>query len=285
MGGGIYPIPGRSVATYSPGEMFAAPAKVLALYKDGSAVQELREGDLGVVVLDETPFYAESGGQVGDVGMISSGNAHLNVLDTLRPYIALAETLGSFVVQLYARELTEVRLEFAGAVTSFPSEPLTTAALKGLLTPMVGPEVNYINAPFLANERGIRIIETKSPRTEGYASLIRLTVKGTDGEHFVCGALFGEEDFRIVRVDGYNVEAVPKGHILVLHNEDRPGMVGFIGQVLGQAGVNIAMMNLTRQKINGKAISLVNIDSRIPEAQLEELRAHPGIVAVHQIEL
>lgn len=219
------------------------------------------------------------------VNAVNVPSISIELLDTLRPYIALAETLGSFVAQLYARELTEVRLEFAGAVTAFPTEPLTTAALKGLLTPMVGPEVNYINAPYLANERGIRIIETKSPRTEGYTSMIRLTVNGSDGEHFVCGALFGEEDFRIVRVDGYNVEAVPKGHILVLHNEDRPGMVGFIGQVLGKAGINIAMMNLTRHKINGKAISLVNIDSRIPDAEIEELRTHPSILAVRQIEL
>ncbi len=219
------------------------------------------------------------------VNAVNVPSISTELLDTLRPYITLAECLGSFLAQLYARELSEVRIEFAGAATSIPTEPLITAALKGLLTPMVGAEVNYINAPFLADERGIRIIQTKSPRTEGYSSLIRLTVKGADGEHFVCGALFGEADYRIVRVDDYNVEAVPKGHILVLHNEDRPGMVGFIGQLLGQANVNIAMMNLTRQKINGKAISLVNIDSRIPEAQLEELRAHPGIVAVHQIEL
>jgi D-3-phosphoglycerate dehydrogenase len=219
------------------------------------------------------------------VNAVNVTSISTELLETLRPYIALSETLGAFVAQLYARELTEVRLEYAGAATSFPTEPLTTAALKGLLTPMVGPEVNYINAPYLAGERGIRVIETKSPRTEGYASLIRLTVSGSDGEHFVCGALFGEEDFRIVRVDGYNVEAVPRGHILVLHNEDRPGMVGFIGQVLGKAGINIAMMNLTRHKINGKAISMVNVDSRIPDAQLEELRTHPGILAVRQIEL
>jgi D-3-phosphoglycerate dehydrogenase len=207
------------------------------------------------------------------------------LLDTLRPYLALAEVLGSFEAQLYARELQEVRLEYAGAVTAFPTEPLSTAAIKGLLTPMVGSEVNYINAPYLAGERGIRVIETRSQRNEGYTSLIRLTVVGGDGEHFVCGALFGDEDFRIVRVDGYNVEAVPQGHMLVLHNEDRPGMVGFIGQVLGMAGINIAMMNLTRHKVNGKAISLVNIDSRIPDAHLEELRSHPGILAVRQIEL
>ncbi|MHB8707765.1 MAG: phosphoglycerate dehydrogenase, partial [Desulfuromonadales bacterium] len=219
------------------------------------------------------------------VNAVNVPSISTELLDTLRPYIALAETLGSFQAQLYAHKLEEVRLEYAGAVTAFPTEALTTAALKGLLTPMVGSEANYINAPYLAGERGIRVIETKSPRTEGYASLIRLTVSGSDGEHFVCGALFGEEDFRIVRVDGYNVEAVPKGHILVLHNEDRPGMVGFIGQVLGSAGINIAMMNLSRHKINGKAISLVNIDSRIPDELLEELRSHPSILAVRQIEL
>jgi D-3-phosphoglycerate dehydrogenase len=219
------------------------------------------------------------------VNAVNVPSISIELLDTLRPYIALAETLGSFVAQLYGRELNEARLEFAGAVTALPTEPLTTAAIKGLLTPMVGAEVNYINAPFLAGERGIRVIETRSQRTEGYTSLIRLTVNGSEGEHFVCGALFGEEDFRIVQVDGYNVEAEPRGHILVLYNEDRPGMVGFIGQVLGQAGVNIAMMNLTRHKVNGKAVSLVNIDSQVPEAQLEALRQHPSILAVRQIEL
>ena len=150
---------------------------------------------------------------------------------------------------------------------------------------MVGDEANYVNAPFLAQERGIRVIETKSPRTAGYASLIRVTINGGEGEHFVCGALFGEEDFRIVRVDGYNVEFVPNGHLLVLHNEDRPGMVGFVGQKLGEAGINIAMMNLTRHNINGKAVSMVNIDSRVPDELLEELRAHPSILAARQIEL
>jgi len=219
------------------------------------------------------------------VNAVNVPSISIELLDTLRPYIALAETLGSFVAQLYGRELEEVRLEYAGAVTALPTEPLTTAAIKGLLTPMVGAEVNYINAPYLAGERGIRVIETKSQRTEGYNSLIRLTVKGSDGEHFVCGALFGEEDYRIVRVDGYNVEAVPRGHILVLYNEDRPGMVGLIGRVLGEAGINIAMMNLTRHKINGKAVSLVNIDSPVPDARLEELRTHPSILAVSQIEL
>ena len=222
-------------------------------------------------------------GNIDNAVNVPSINAEL--LASLRPYLALAECLGSFLAQLYAREVQEVRVEYSGAVAALPVEALTTSVLKGLLTPMVGDEANYVNAPFLAQERGIRVIETKSPRTEGYASLIRVTINGGEGEHFVCGALFGEEDFRIVRVDGYNVEFVPNGHILVLHNEDRPGMVGFIGQSLGEAGINIAMMNLTRHNINGKAVSMVNIDSRIPDDLLEELRAHPSILAARQIEL
>jgi D-3-phosphoglycerate dehydrogenase len=219
------------------------------------------------------------------VNAVNVPSISAELLATLRPYLFLAESLGSFLAQLYARELQEVRLEYSGAVAAMPVEALTTAALKGLLTPMVGDEANYVNAPFLARERGIHVVETKSPRAEGYASLIRVTVNGGEGEHFVCGALFGEEDYRIVGVDGYNVEVVPQGHILVLHNEDRPGMVGFIGQMLGKAGINIAMMNLTRHKINGKAVSMVNVDSCIPDSLLEEMRAHPSILAARQIKL
>ncbi len=219
------------------------------------------------------------------VNAVNVPSISAELLTSLRPYLGLAESLGSFLAQLYAREVQELRVEYSGAVTSMPVEALTTAVLKGLLTPMVGDEANYVNAPFLAEERGIQVIETKSPRAEGYAGLIRVTVSGGEEEHCVCGALFGDEDYRIVQVDGYNVEVVPKGHILVLLNEDRPGMVGFIGHILGQGGVNIAMMNLTRHKINGKAVSMVNVDSCIPDELLEEMRAHPSILAARQIKL
>jgi D-3-phosphoglycerate dehydrogenase len=204
---------------------------------------------------------------------------------TLRPYIDLAERLGSFQAQLFSKGLREVRLDYAGGVADFPVAPLSMAAIKGLLTPIVGPDVNYINAPHLARERGIRIVETKSKESEGFSSRIRLTIIGSDGEHCVTGAMFSEQDYRIVCLDGYSVEAIPKGHILVLFNADRPGMIGFIGQVLGEANINIAMMNLSRQIINEKAVSLISVDSRIPEETLEILRAHEHILAAHQISL
>ncbi|MBW2504874.1 MAG: phosphoglycerate dehydrogenase [Deltaproteobacteria bacterium] len=217
------------------------------------------------------------------VNAVNVPSISADLLATLRPYIDLAERLGSFQAQIYAKSLTEARLEFSGTVTNFPVEPLTMAALKGLLTPMVGPEVNYINAPHLARERQIRVTETRSQRTEGFASMIRMTVVGSKGEHSVCGALFGKQDFRIVRVDDCNVEGIPIGHMLVLFNEDRPGIIGFIGQVLGDANVNIAGMNLSRQAINGLAVSLINVDSRIPDEVMERLRAHPHIPDAYQI--
>jgi D-3-phosphoglycerate dehydrogenase len=208
-----------------------------------------------------------------------------DLLATLRPHIELAERLGSFQAQLYGKGLEEVRLEYAGTVINNPTEPLTNAALKGILEPMIGPEANYINAPHLAKERRIRVTETRSQATRGFSSMIRLTVIGADGEHALCGAMFGEGDYRIVQVNGCNVEAIPKGHILVLFNEDRPGIIGFIGQILGEAEINIAGMNLTRQSVDGQAVSLINIDSCISDETLEKLRAHPHIVAATQIVL
>jgi D-3-phosphoglycerate dehydrogenase len=219
------------------------------------------------------------------VNAVNVPSISADLLATLRPHINLAERLGSFQAQLYGKGLEEVRLEYAGTVTNDPTEPLTMAALKGILTPMIGPEANYINAPHLAKERNIRVTETRSQTSRGFSSMIRLTVVGAEGEHAICGAMFGEGDYRIVRVNGCNVEALPHGHILVLFNEDRPGIIGFIGQVLAEANINIAGMNLTRNAIDGQAVSLINVDSCIPDETLEKLRAHPHIVAANQIVL
>jgi D-3-phosphoglycerate dehydrogenase len=219
------------------------------------------------------------------VNAVNVPSISADLLATLRPHLDLAERLGSFLAQLYGKGLKEVRIEYAGTVTNNPIEPLTMAALKGVLKPMVGSEVNYINATFLAKERCIRVTETRSQSTRGFSSLIRLEVVGADGENSVCGALFGEDDYRIVRVNGCNVEALPNGHLLVLFNEDHPGIIGFIGQLLGDAEINIAGMNLTRHSIDGQAVSLINVDSCIPDETLEKLRAHEHIVAAHQIVL
>lgn len=208
-----------------------------------------------------------------------------DLLKVIRPYVELAERLGSFQAQLFAKGLQDITVEYAGSVTEHPTGPLTMALLKGLLTPMLGSMVNYVNAPFLARERGIRVVEARRVATEGFSNLIRLTVRGVEGERSVCGALFGENDYRIVRINDYHVEAIPEGNILVLHNDDRPGVIAFIGKVLAEAHINIAMMNLSRRKIEGRAVSLLTVDSRIPEAVLDALRANPHILSAVQVQL
>lgn len=219
------------------------------------------------------------------VNAINVPSISAELLAQIRPWVGLAERLGTFQAQLCSRGLQKVTIEYAGTVTDHPTGPLTIALLKGLLSPALGSMVNFVNAPHLAQERGIRVVEARSNTAEGFSNLIRLTVSGADGERSVCGAVFGENDCRIVRVDDYHVEAVPEGQILVLHNDDRPGVIGFIGQVLAEARVNIAMMNLSRRKIKGRAISLINVDSRIPEAVLNELRNNELILSAVQVEI
>ncbi len=234
----------------------------------------------------------QAAGQVVDYLKKGIINNALNVpsisaelLAEVRPYFELAERLGSFQAQIYAKGLQTVTIEYAGDVTEHPTGPLTMALLKGLLSPIVGPLVNYVNAPHFARERGIRVVEARSSTAEGFANMIRLTVTGNEGQRSVSGALFAENDYRIVRVDDYQVEAVPQGNLLVLHNDDQPGVIGFLGQALADAQINIAMMNLSRRKIQGRAISLINVDSPVPEAVLERLRANPHILSAVQVHL
>ncbi|APG28010.1 phosphoglycerate dehydrogenase [Syntrophotalea acetylenivorans] len=206
-------------------------------------------------------------------------------LSEIRPYLDLAERLGKFQAQRGIKGLQQITIEYSGGVTEHPSRPLTNALLKGLLEPIVGPSVNHVNAPHLARERGIQVVERSCDMSLEFANLIRLTVVGSDGESSVSGSLFGDQDYRIVRVDDHHVEAVPDGHILVMHNQDCPGVIGFIGQVFGESGINIAMMGLSRRKIQGRAISLITVDSKIPEEVLQRLRSNPHIISAVQVNL
>ena len=159
------------------------------------------------------------------------------------------------------------------------------ALLKGLMEPIVGEIVNYVNAPHLVRERGINVVEIKSQSAEGFSNLIRLTVDTGEEQRCVAGAVFAHGDYRLVQVGEYPLEAVPEGHSLVLHNTDRPGVIAFIGQVLAEAEINIAMMNLSRRKIEGQAVSLITIDTPAPPEVLEKLLTNANITSAVQVAL
>jgi D-3-phosphoglycerate dehydrogenase len=171
----------------------------------------------------------------------------------------------------------EVHVEYRGDVVQYNVAPLTLAVLKGMLTPVMESGVNYVNAPLIAKERGIDIVESKAEHSEDFASSITIKAKNGKQDLEVEGAIFGKKHPRIVRVNNFYLEAVPEGYILILHNKDVPGVVGAVGTILGKNGINIAGMELGRGEKGGNAISFTHVDDFVPQKALKELRALPQI--------
>ncbi len=202
------------------------------------------------------------------------------------PYIRLTQKLGSFIAQIFEGRMEELVVEYAGEVLEEGIYPaLTLAALAGLLRPILGNGVNMVNAPLIAKQRGIRVIESKSEQSEGYISLIRLQLSGDKVETSASGTLIKSDAPRIVMVNGYPIEAEPEGYMLFFTNYDRPGVIGRIGTILGDAGVNIAGMRLGRLKLGDLAIAILNVDSPVPADVLEEIRAMPNITYAKLVDL
>jgi D-3-phosphoglycerate dehydrogenase len=206
-------------------------------------------------------------------------------LKTLWPYLNLAERLGSFLAQLVNKPFNSISIEYAGSIIHHPTEPMSMAALKGLLTPLIGSRVNYVNARHIVEKRGIEVTETRTNVTDGYSNTLTLKIRGDEGVQSVSGALFLNRECRIIRVDGYRVENIPEGTILVVNNLDKPGVLALIGRVLEEAGINVAMMNLSRRENSGKAVSLLTVDQSIPDAVMEQLRSDPRILSARQVTL
>jgi D-3-phosphoglycerate dehydrogenase len=205
------------------------------------------------------------------------------ILEQIRPYLVLGEKLGRFQGQLCPGAIDEIEIEYAGDVAQLRVAPITVAVLKGLLEP-VTDRVNMVNAPPIAQERGIKVIESKSSRTEDFASTITTRVRGCV-DRLITGAIFHGNQARIVRLDDFMLEAIPEGPTLVVHNHDRPGVVGAIGNILGEAGINISRMQLGLQRERGEAAMLVNVDTRPDEAVMERLRAMPHMISAQLVEL
>ncbi|CAM9269345.1 unnamed protein product [Phaeothamnion confervicola] len=195
----------------------------------------------------------------------------------LEPYMKLAEQLGMFAGQLTETGITEVQMEYEGAVADLNTKALTSMALCGLLTPLLS-NVNMVSAPSIARERGIRVSETKGPQQGAYHTYMRLTVVTEKQSRGVAGTLFADRNPRIIQVKGIDLEAELGPHMLYVTNEDKPGFIGRLGTVLGEAGVNIATFHLGREKAQGNAIALIEVDDAISDAVLAKVRAIPLVV-------
>ncbi|HUU70868.1 MAG TPA: phosphoglycerate dehydrogenase [Planctomycetota bacterium] len=192
--------------------------------------------------------------------------------DGLRPYIELAEKLGTLLVQLMGKITGKLTITFHGEINSRNLMPVTRSFLCGLLKPVLAPPVNLVNAPALAAERGIEITEIKIPTCEDYASLITVEGKVGSRAYTLGGTLFADGQPRIVRIDGLDVDVAPQGPVLIVRNDDKPGAISHIATVLAKRGINIARMTVGRDEPGGKAITVLNIDEPVKDDVIDEIK-------------
>jgi D-3-phosphoglycerate dehydrogenase / 2-oxoglutarate reductase len=208
-----------------------------------------------------------------------------DVLPFMAPFLRLGEKMASLLAQISKQAIEEIVIEYQGEVAGNGIKPLTTSILKGLLTPFLGETVNFVNAPVIAKERGIKVTESTRAQAEDFTSLIVITTRSNGEENSVAGTLFGRKELRIVRLNGFFIEAIPEGHILVINNYDKPGVIGKIGDTLGKRNINIANMQLGRNRLGGTAISMLEVDTALPPSVLDEVLKLPNIVSVRQVVL
>lgn len=194
----------------------------------------------------------------------------------LKPYMALAEQLGSLVGQLTTGSIPRISIHAEGAAAELNIKPIVAAVLCGFLR-VQSATVNMVNAPFLAKERGIEVREVRTEKEGDYHTLIRVSVKTDAGERSVAGTLFSNREPRLVELFGIKVEAELAGPMMYIVNEDAPGFIGRIGTLLGAAGTNIGTFNLGRREAGGEAVLLLSLDSKLPAEVLEQAKALPGV--------
>ena len=203
----------------------------------------------------------------------------------VKPYMGIAEKLGSLSSQVVAGAISKVVVEYSGEVAEHDVSPLTTTVLKGLLAPIMDVAVNFVNAPFIAKERGIEVVESRSKEAKDFASLISVKIKSSKGAREVGGTLFAGVGDRLVLIDGFRVDADPSGYMLILSNIDKPGMIGKVGTFLGEHKINIASMDVGRIKVGEKAVMVINVDTAVSDKVLKEIAKLDGISGATLVKL
>jgi D-3-phosphoglycerate dehydrogenase / 2-oxoglutarate reductase len=196
----------------------------------------------------------------------------------LKPWVAVAEMLGSFAGQVTEHAITGIEIEYVGDVGDLNRKPLTAALSAGLLKPLVGEGgVNMVSAPVVARERGIHISETRKDAQGAFGSYIRLIVTTEQQTRSVAGTIYSDGRPRIIQIKGIGLEAEPMPNMLYTTNTDTPGYIGALGTKLGALGINIATFALGRAERSGEAIALLGVDEQVGEEMLAEIRALPQV--------
>ena len=241
----------------------------------GAATAEAQE-NVAVQIAEQMADFLLSGAVANAVNMPS-----LSAEDArrLKPYMKLAEQIGSFAGQLTDSGIKSVAIDYEGAIAGLNVKPLTATALAGLLAPQLAA-VNLVNAPVICRERDIRVSETLQPEPGDYQMLMRITVTGEGGARSIAGTVFAGDKPRLVAVEGMRLEAELGEHVLFVRNLDQPGFIGALGNALGAASINIATFHLGRTAAGQDAICLIEVDQPLTPALLDAVRGLPNVIQV-----
>lgn len=207
------------------------------------------------------------------------------LLAKIRPFLDLAEKLGKFQAQMLNGRIEKVEAVYSGELARYDVNPITTILLKGLLDPILQENVNFVNAPTVARNRGITVVQTTTDNAEDYNNLITVTVYTDKGKRILAGTMFQGNDPRIINIDGYRINAAISGHMLVVPHLDKPRIVGKVGTVVGDKDINIAGMQVGRIELGGKAIMVLMVDNIVPQCALDELAKIDGVLEVKMVSL
>jgi D-3-phosphoglycerate dehydrogenase / 2-oxoglutarate reductase len=255
--------------TEPPGDSpLVAHERVICTPHLGASTKEAQT-NVAVAVARQIIDFLTDGTVINAVNMPSVTG---EVLERIGPYLTLAERMGCLQAQLVKGPIKEVVVEFQGDFKDMDLSPVATAVLKGILTPVVKDDVNFVNAQVMAQQRGIKVTETSSSESDYYVNQITVRAITTEMTSVVSGTIFGKQDPRIVKIDKFRLEMIPHGHMALIQNIDKPGSIGEIGTTLGSHHINIGRMQVGQEEEGDRNIIFLTTDTPIPEAVVEELQ-------------
>ncbi|MCG6909834.1 MAG: phosphoglycerate dehydrogenase [Deltaproteobacteria bacterium] len=234
----------------------------------GASTREAQT-NVAVAVAEQIIDYLKTGTIVNAVNVPSVTG---ELLKKMGPLLNLGEKMGSLQAQLISGPLEEVVIEYNGDFQDLDMAPVSTAFMKGLMSPMVKDDVNFVNAKVLAQEMGIKITESARMESEDYLNLVTAKVRSTEMTSTVSGTIFGKQDPRIVKIDKFRLEMIPLGHMVLINNIDRPGSIGEIGTTLGDNGINIGRMQVGQEEDGDRNIIFIQTDTQISEKVMGDIR-------------
>ena len=247
----------------------------------GASTLEAQDG-VAIALAEQMIAYFDTGAIRNAVNVASVST---ELLEQLGPWLLLGRRIGSLAGQLASPNLTEATVTFAGDIPKEGWTSLTSEVLTGILGHFLADPVNTVNAEAFAKQRGLTTQQVDGDGSSDFPSTIGVKLVGSDGEIQVFGTVLGKGELRIVGIDEFKLDAVPSGHLLVIRNDDVPGIVGSLGTILGEAGINIGSIHLSRIETRGEACSIIKLDAPAPADLLSRLRAAPHITNVAPVKL